>query len=196
MRPKLSRSPRSRLSSSEISVPGKIFVSYEHKATVHIISYQGEISLVNLSKCFLGNRDNFFPYEQALSRGNLPSSPLLARLLAFLLTPKYNLQNFRWVFSIGVLSHFLKSFLAYAPHTSEPYNKIGDIMLSKILMAILGVKAWRSRCLRILYKACIAFSLSCCCAIENFAFDVSFTPRYVYSFVISTDELPKRKFKF
>ena len=66
MRPKLSRSPRSRLSASEISVPGKTFVSYEHKATFHIISYQGEISLVNLSKCFLGNRDNFCPYEQAL----------------------------------------------------------------------------------------------------------------------------------
>ena len=67
MRPKLSRSPRSRLSASEISVPGKTFVSYERKETFHIISYQGEISLVNLSKCFLGNRDNFCPYEQALS---------------------------------------------------------------------------------------------------------------------------------
>ena len=67
MRSKLSRSPRSRLSASEIPVPGKTFVSYEHKATFHIISYQGEISLVNLSKCFLGNRDNFCPYEQALT---------------------------------------------------------------------------------------------------------------------------------
>ena len=27
---------------------------------------QGEISLVNLSKCFLANRDNFCPYEQGL----------------------------------------------------------------------------------------------------------------------------------
>ena len=26
-----------------------------------------DISLVNLSKCFLGNRGNFFPYEQTLS---------------------------------------------------------------------------------------------------------------------------------
>ena len=68
MRPKLSRSPRSRLSASEISVPRKTFVSYERKATFHIISYQGEISLVNLSKCFLGNRDNFCPYEQALNK--------------------------------------------------------------------------------------------------------------------------------
>ena len=67
MRPKLSGSPRFRLSASEISVPGKTFVSYERKETFHIISYQGEISLVNLSKCFLGNRDNFCPYEQALS---------------------------------------------------------------------------------------------------------------------------------
>ena len=39
----------------------------EYKAIFHIISYQGEISLVNLSKCFFGNRDNFCPYEQALT---------------------------------------------------------------------------------------------------------------------------------
>ena len=67
----ISRSPRSRLSASEISVPGKTFVSHERKATFHIISYQGEISLVNLSKCFLGDRDNFCPYEQALRRVSL-----------------------------------------------------------------------------------------------------------------------------
>ena len=36
--------------------------SYEIK----IISVT-EISLVNLSKCFLGDRDNFCPYKQAIS---------------------------------------------------------------------------------------------------------------------------------
>ena len=55
MRKILSRSPTSRLSASQVSVPGKTFVSYERKATFHVVSYQGEISLVNLSKCFLGN---------------------------------------------------------------------------------------------------------------------------------------------
>ena len=47
---------------------GKLFVSYERKVTFHTISLEtsrGEISLVNLSKCFLANRENFFPYEQA-----------------------------------------------------------------------------------------------------------------------------------
>ena len=68
LRQQLSWSPRSRLPASEISVPGETFVSYERKATFHIISYQGEISLVNLSKWFLGNRDNFCPYEQALNK--------------------------------------------------------------------------------------------------------------------------------
>ena len=33
----LSRSPRSRLSTSEISVYGKLFVSYERNVTFHII---------------------------------------------------------------------------------------------------------------------------------------------------------------
>jgi hypothetical protein len=32
-----------------------------------LFSKQGKISLVNLSKCFLANRDNFSPNEQALS---------------------------------------------------------------------------------------------------------------------------------
>ena len=68
MRQKLSRSPRSRLSASEISKPRQTFVSYERKVTFHIISYQGEISLMNLSKCFFGNRDNFCLYEQALRK--------------------------------------------------------------------------------------------------------------------------------
>ena len=49
---------------------GKLFVPYERNATFHIISC--EISLVNLSKCFLGNRDNFCPYEQALRPVNRP----------------------------------------------------------------------------------------------------------------------------
>ena len=30
--------------------------------------FEGEISLVNLSKCFLANRDNFSPFEQALNQ--------------------------------------------------------------------------------------------------------------------------------
>ena len=45
----------------------KSFVSYERSVTFHIIFITGEISLVNLSKCFLANRDNFSSYEQALS---------------------------------------------------------------------------------------------------------------------------------
>ena len=46
---------------------GKLFVSYERKVTFHTIFVsQGEILLVNLSKCFLANRENFFPYDQAL----------------------------------------------------------------------------------------------------------------------------------
>ena len=32
------------------------------------------ISLVNLSKFFLGNRDNFFPHEQALSDQSIASA--------------------------------------------------------------------------------------------------------------------------
>jgi hypothetical protein len=39
---------------------GKLFVSYELKLFI-LFSYQGEISLVNLSKSFLANRNNFFP---------------------------------------------------------------------------------------------------------------------------------------
>ena len=88
MRPKLSRSPRSRPSASEVSVPGKTFVSYEHKAAFHIISYQGKISLVNLSKCFLGNRDNFCPYEQALSFVTVQ----LRRHTRFCICSKYETQ--------------------------------------------------------------------------------------------------------
>ena len=45
----------------------KLSSQYECKATFYIISYQGKISLVNLSEFFLGNRDNFCPYEQALT---------------------------------------------------------------------------------------------------------------------------------
>ena len=52
--------------------PEKLFFPYERNATFHIILKQGEISLVNLSKCFLGNRDNFCPYEQALRRAHRP----------------------------------------------------------------------------------------------------------------------------
>ena len=40
---------------------GKLFVSYERKVTFHTIFVRSEISLVNLSKCFLANRANFFP---------------------------------------------------------------------------------------------------------------------------------------
>jgi hypothetical protein len=49
---------------------GKLVVSYEHSVTFNIMfipSNQGEISLVNLSKGFLANRDNFYPYKQALT---------------------------------------------------------------------------------------------------------------------------------
>ena len=65
----LSRSPRCRLSTSEISVHGRTFVSYERSVTFHIIGItrRDRISLVNLSKSFLANRDNFCIYEQALS---------------------------------------------------------------------------------------------------------------------------------
>jgi hypothetical protein len=64
----LSRSPRCRLSTSEISVHGRTFVSYERSVTFHIfgITRRDRISLVNLSKSFLANRDNFCIYEQAL----------------------------------------------------------------------------------------------------------------------------------
>ena len=48
------------------------------------------------------------------------------------------LQNFRCAFSVGVWSHLLKSLLVYAPHIFELYNRIGEIILSKTLMAILG----------------------------------------------------------
>ena len=47
---------------------GKLFVSYERKVILsYYILVRSEISLVNLLKCFLANRDNFFPYEQALT---------------------------------------------------------------------------------------------------------------------------------
>ena len=62
-----SRVLRSRLPTSKTSVAPtweKIFVSYERKVTFILFSEEGEMSLVNLSKCFLANRDNFFPYEQ------------------------------------------------------------------------------------------------------------------------------------
>ena len=72
-----------------------------------------------------------------ISKGNLPSSPLQAILPAFLLTPKYSLQNLRCVFSISVLSHFLKSFFSYAPQTSELYWRMGEMIESNIFVAIL-----------------------------------------------------------
>ena len=58
---------------------GKLFVSYERKVTFHTIFV--EISLVNLSKCFFANRENFFPYEQALNYLHAPE--------AFLATGKW-----------------------------------------------------------------------------------------------------------
>jgi hypothetical protein len=47
------------------TLTGKRFGSYERSVTGILFSYQGEISLVNLSKSFLANWDNFCPYEQA-----------------------------------------------------------------------------------------------------------------------------------
>jgi hypothetical protein len=44
-----------------------------------LFSYQGEISLVNLLKCFLANTDNFCPYEQALRRKKIPAVPVSYR---------------------------------------------------------------------------------------------------------------------
>ena len=94
------------------------------------------------------------------------------------------MQNFRWAFSVQVLSHFVKSPIVYAPHTSELYSNIGEITLSKILQASFGGSWCKSICLRILYRACIAFSLSCWLAISNFVLGVNFKPRYVYSLVM------------
>ena len=58
--------PISPISTSDILVHGKTFVSYEGKVTFHTIFVRRQISLVNLWKCFLANRDNFFPHEQPL----------------------------------------------------------------------------------------------------------------------------------
>ena len=43
---------------------GELFVSYERKATFHTIFVRRRDLAC---KCFLANRENFFPYEQALS---------------------------------------------------------------------------------------------------------------------------------
>ena len=77
---------RSRLLTGEISVTEIIFVSYEHNfplkrenflftrhsgklypASGKTFPHMNKTKLFHLSKCFLGNRDNVCPYEQALS---------------------------------------------------------------------------------------------------------------------------------
>ena len=73
-----------------------------------------------------------------INRGNFPNSPLHATFVAFLLTPKYSLQNLEWTFSVSDWSHLLRSLLMNAPHTSELYRSIGEIILSKILIASFG----------------------------------------------------------
>ena len=40
--------------------------------------------------------------------GNLPNSPFVARFDAFRFKPRYCLQNFRYIFSAGLWSYFLK----------------------------------------------------------------------------------------
>ena len=91
MRRNFSRLPRSRLLTGEISVTDIIFVSYEHNFRVKGENFRfalykiyvtagnltrqvgkhfphmNKTKLFDLSKCFLGNQDNFCPYEQALS---------------------------------------------------------------------------------------------------------------------------------
>ena len=46
---------------------GKLFASYERKLTFHTISVRKRDLACKLVEMFLGNRDNFCPYEQALS---------------------------------------------------------------------------------------------------------------------------------
>jgi hypothetical protein len=70
------------------------------------------------------------------------------------------LQNFKWVFSIGVWFHLWKSLLIQvnAPHISELYRRMGDIMLSKILIASFGFKLEKSTFFFIANRTCIACS--------------------------------------
>ena len=72
-------------------------------------------------------------------RGYLPSSPLQATFVAFLFTPKYDLQNLGWTFCISDVSHLFRLLASYAPHTSQLYSRIGEIIESNILKAIFGV---------------------------------------------------------
>ena len=46
---------------------GKLVVSYERSVTFHIMFIPRRDLACNFSKSFLANRDNFCPYEQALT---------------------------------------------------------------------------------------------------------------------------------
>jgi hypothetical protein len=105
--------------------------------------------------------------------GNLPNSPLQAMLVALRFTPRYVLQNFKWIFSVGDWSHFLKSWLIKAPHISELYKRIGEIMLSNILIANFGESLLISSFLLVELIARWAFSASCLAAKVNFPLGVS-----------------------
>ena len=77
-------------------------------------------------------------------KGNLPSSDLHATLDDLLWTSKYRLQKCSWVFSIPELSHDLKSDFTKAPQTSLLWVKIGEIIVSKILLAREGFSLLKS----------------------------------------------------
>ena len=72
------------------------------------------------------------------------------------------MQNFKWVFSIGVLSQALKSCFTYTPQISLLYdNQIGEIIASNILQAREGFNLLKFVCFLKLKRAWRAFSFKC-----------------------------------
>ena len=56
------------------------------------------------------------------------------------------MQNFKWVFLIGVLSQALKSCFTYTPQLSLLYDNIGEIIVTNILQAREGFNLLKFVC--------------------------------------------------
>ena len=64
-------------------------------------------------------------------------------LLLFYLLPNITYRILYGLFLYMDVSHF-RLFVSYAPHTSELYSRIGEIIESNIFKAIFGVRLWKS----------------------------------------------------